>query len=78
MNFVQEGNMKKQSGNHSSKYALNPEQLEKDLEAKENERNTFKDLVRHLVLLDPSKMDLRYRDLISLMMELKQEYGLGG
>lgn len=70
--------MKKQSGNHSSKYALNPEQLEKDLEAKENERNTFKDLVRHLVLLDPSKMDLRYRDLISLMMELKQEYGLGG
>ncbi len=70
--------MKKQSGNHSSKYALNPEQLEKDLQEKENERNTFKDLVRHLVLLDPSKMDLRYRDLISLMMELKQEYGLGG
>ena len=77
MNFVQEDNMRKQSGNHSSKYALNPEQLEKDLQEKENERNTFKDLVRHLVLLDPSKMDLRYRDLISLMMELKQEYGLG-
>ena len=70
--------MRKQSGNHSSKYALNPEQLEKDLQAKENERNSFKDLVRDLVLLDPSKMDLRYKDLISLMMELKQEYGLGG
>ena len=68
--------MRKQSGNHSSKYALNPEQLEKDLQAKENERNTFKDLVRHLVLLDPSKMDLRYRDLISLLYELKQEFNL--
>lgn len=70
--------MRKQSGNHSSKYALNPQELEQDLQQKENDRNTFKDLVRHLVLLDPSKMDLRYRDLISLMMELKQEYGLGG
>ena len=68
--------MKKQSGNHSSKYALNPEQLEKDLREKENERNSFKDLVRDLVLLDPSKMDLRYRDLISLMTELKNEYKL--
>ena len=68
--------MRKQSGNHSSKYALNPEQLEKDLQEKENERNSFKDLVRHLVLLDPSKMDLRYRDLISLLYELKQEFNL--
>lgn len=68
--------MKKQSGNHSSKYALNPEQLEKDLQEKENERNGFKDLVRHLVLLDPSKMDLRFRDLMSLLYELKQEFNL--
>ena len=68
--------MRKQSGNHSSKYALNPEQLEKDLEAKENERNAFKDLVRHLVLLDPSKMDLRFRDLIDVTKELKQEFNL--
>lgn len=68
--------MKKQSGNHSSKYALNPEQLEKDLEAKENDRNTFKDLVRHLVLLDPSKMDLRFKDLLDVARELKQEFKL--
>ena len=68
--------MRKQSGNHSSKYALNPEQLEKDLQEKENERNAFKDLVRDLVLLDPSKMESRFRDLISLLCELKQEYKL--
>ena len=68
--------MRKQSGNHSSKYALNPEQLEKDLQEKENERNSFKDLVRHLVLLDPSKMDLRFRDLMDIARELKQEFNL--
>ena len=68
--------MRKQSGNHSSKYALNHEQLEQDLQQKENERNAFKDLVRHLVLLDPSKMDLRFRDLMDLARELKKEYGL--
>lgn len=68
--------MRKQSGNHSSKYALNPEQLENDLQAKEDDRNTFKDLVRHLVLLEPSKMDLRFRDLLEVAKELKQEFNL--
>lgn len=68
--------MKKQSGNHSSKYALNPEQLEKDLCKKESERKTFKDLVRHLVLLDPGKMDLRFKDLIDVAKELKEEFNL--
>ena len=68
--------MKKQSGNHSSKYALNPEQLEQDLQKKENDRNAFKDLVRHLVLLDPSKMDLRFKDLLDVARELKQEFNL--
>lgn len=68
--------MRKQSGNHSSKYALNQEQLEKDLQQKQEERNHFKDLVRHLVLLDPSKMDLRYKDLVEVAMEIKQEFRL--
>ncbi|MBE6070034.1 MAG: hypothetical protein E7211_20450 [Clostridium lundense] len=68
--------MKKQSGNHSSKYALNPEQLEEDLQQKENDRNAFKDLVRHLVLLDPSKLDLRFRNLIDVAREIKQEFNL--
>lgn len=68
--------MRRQSGNHSSKYALNPEQLEKDLHEKEDDRNAFKDLIRHLVLLDPSKMDLRFRDLMDVAREIKQEFNL--
>lgn len=68
--------MRKQSGNHSSKYALNPEQLDKDLQEKEDDRNAFKDLVRHLVLMDPSKMDLRFKDLLDVARELKHEFNL--
>lgn len=68
--------MRKQSGNHSSKYALNPEQLDKDLQEKADERNAFKELVRHLVLTDPSKMDLRFRDLLDVAKEIKQEFNL--
>lgn len=68
--------MRRQSGNHSSKYALNPDKLEEDLNKKEDDRNAFKDLVRHLVLLDPSKMDLRFRDLMDVAREIKQEFNL--
>ena len=68
--------MSRRIGNPDSKYTYCPEQLEKDLQAKENERNTFKDLVRHLVLLDPSKMDLRFRDLLDIAKEIKQEFNL--
>ena len=68
--------MRRQSGNHSSKYALNPEQLEKDIQEKEDDRNAFKDLVRHLVLLDPSKMDLRFRDMLDVAKDIKQEFNL--
>ena len=68
--------MRRQSGNHSSKYALNPDKLEEDLNKTEDDRNAFKDLVRHLVLLDPSKMDLRFRDLMDVAREIKQEFNL--
>ena len=68
--------MRKQSGNHSSKYALNPEQLEKDLQVKEDERNAFKELIRHLVLMDPAKMDLRFRDMLDVAKDIKQEFNL--
>lgn len=68
--------MRMQSGNHSSKYALSPAQLEHDLQEKENDRNAFKDLVKHLVVLDPAKMDLRYKDLIDVLRELKHEFNL--
>lgn len=68
--------MSKRIGNPDSKYTYRLDQLEKDLKAKAIEHRTFKELVRHLVIMDPSKMDLRYKDLIDVAMELKQEFNL--
>ena len=63
-------------GSADSKYMSNTNKLEQDLAEKEIEHRTFKDLVRHLVLLDPSKMDLRFKDLLDVARELKQEFDL--
>ena len=63
-------------GSPDSKYMSNANTLDKDVQAKEIEHRTFKELVRHLVLQDPSKMDLRFRDLIDVAREIKQEFNL--
>lgn len=63
-------------GSPDSQYMSGLNTLEQDLMQKEIEHRTFKELVRHLVLMDPSKMDLRFRDLIDVAKELKQEFDL--
>lgn len=54
----------------------NANTLDKDVQAKEIEHRTFKELVKHLVIQDPSKMDLRFKDLLDVARELKQEFNL--
>lgn len=68
--------MSKRIGNPDSKYAYHPEQLEKDIADKEHEHGVFKDMIKKFILMDPSKMDLRYRYTIEALKELKQDYGL--
>lgn len=68
--------MRKQSGNHSSKYALNPKQFEKDIYDKHIEHKVFKDMIKKFILMDPSKVDLRYKDTIEVLKELKEEFNL--
>lgn len=63
-------------GSADSKYMGKPNALEEDINAKRSEREAFKSLVRHLVIREPAKMDLRYRDLIDVAVELKQEFKL--
>lgn len=63
-------------GSADSKYMSKPNALEEDINAKRSEREAFKSLVRHLVIREPAKMDLRYRDLIDVAVELKQEFKL--
>lgn len=63
-------------GSPDSKYMSRTNSLDEDVNAKRCEHEAFKELVRHLVIMDPSKMDLRYKDLIDVAMELKQEFKL--
>ena len=68
--------MSKRIGNPDSKYTYCPEQLEKDIADKNREHRVFKDMIRTFILMDPSKMDLRYRDAVEALIELKQEFNL--
>lgn len=63
-------------GSSDSKYMSKANALDEDIQAKRSEHEAFKSLVRHLVIREPAKMDLRYRDLIDVAMELKQEFKL--
>ena len=63
-------------GNPDSKYTYNPEQLEIDVEAKIMEHEECRQRVKDIVLANPSKIELRYRDVIDALRELKEEYRL--
>lgn len=63
-------------GSADSKYMSKPNALEEDINAKIREREAFKSLVRHMVIREPAKIDLRYKDLIDVARELKQEFKL--
>lgn len=63
-------------GSADSKYMSKANALEEDINAKIREREAFKSLVRHMVIREPAKIDLRYKDLIDVARELKQEFKL--
>lgn len=63
-------------GNPDSKYAYQPNKLDEDIKAKQHEHKVFKDLVKHLIIMEPAKMDLRYKDVIDVLKEVKEEYGM--
>jgi len=63
-------------GSADSKYFSNPQQFDKDIEKNIFDDKLFKAKVRALVLEDPSKMDIRYHQVIDVMMEIKAEFGL--
>lgn len=68
--------MTRKIGNPDSKYTYCPEQLEKDIGDKKHQHEVFKDMIKQFILMDPSKMDLRYHDVIEALKELKHEHGL--
>lgn len=68
--------MRKQSGGVDSRYFYNPEQLEADMQHKQEKRDRFKKILRELIISNPGEMDLRYKDCIDVLKELKEEFNL--
>lgn len=63
-------------GSADSKYFGNLNQFERDIEEKIREHEETKAKVREIILADPSKMDLRYRDVLNAVKEIRDEFGL--
>lgn len=66
----------KRIGNPDSKYTYCPERLEQDIMLKNEEHEAFKRAIKQLILNDPSKLELRYKDAIEALIELKKDYCL--
>lgn len=63
-------------GSPDSKYMSNPNGLDEDVNAKQIEYEKFRMQVRRLVTKEPGKVDVRYKELITVALELKQEFNL--
>lgn len=63
-------------GAMDSKYFGNPQQFEHDVLKHNYETGQFKSEIKALVLGNPAKIKDRYNDAISVMLEIKQEYGI--
>ena len=63
-------------GAADSKYFSNPQQFEKDIEKNRVDSSLFELELRELLLKKPNKIKQRYHEAISVMMEIKEEFGL--
>ena len=63
-------------GAMDSKYFSNPQQFEKDVLKHAYETEHFKEELKALIASNPNKVKDRYNQAISVMLDIKQEYGL--
>ena len=63
-------------GEVSSKYGYQPELFERDIAKHKFDAELFKAKVRNLLLEEPSKIDIRYSQMIEVLREVKEEFRL--
>lgn len=61
-------------GSPDSKYMSDPNQFDKDIQTKLNEKKEFKSKLRNLILENPSKLEDRYYQAIQVLKQIKEEY----
>ena len=59
-----------------SKYFGKPQQFEIDMQKHAYETEQFKEELKALIASNPNKVKDRYNQAISVMLDIKQEYGL--
>ena len=63
-------------GAADSKYFSNPQQFDLDVEKNKLESELFQLRLKKLLRQEPCKIKQRYHEAISVMMEIKEEFGL--
>lgn len=63
-------------GAMDSKYFGKPQQFEIDMQKHAYETEQFKEELKALIASNPNKVKDRYNQAISVMLDIKQEYGL--
>lgn len=63
-------------GSVDSKYFGNLDKFEKDVAEKIENTRKFKERIRRMILENPSLIEQRYHNTISVLKELKEEFGI--
>ena len=62
------------NGSVDSKYFGNPDQFEKDIQAKIDKADKFKQDIKDLILSNPSDIEKNYHYAIEVLLEIKEEF----
>ena len=66
--------MNNKKTDHSSAFGLNPEEFDAKIAENERKRKLFKQRLRELLLESPSELEMRFRDAINELKDMKEEF----
>lgn len=68
--------MNNKKTDHSSVFGLNPEEFDAKIAENERKRKLFEQRLRELLLESPSELEMRFRDAINELKDMKEEFNI--
>lgn len=68
--------MNNKKTDHSSAFGLNPEEFDAKIAENERKRKLFKQRLRELLLESPSDLEMRFREAINELKNMKEEFSI--
>ena len=68
--------MNNKKTDHSSAFGLNPVEFDAKIAENERKRKLFKQRLRELLLESPSELEMRFRDAINELKDMKEEFNI--